>query len=120
MVRPQFPPIYCESQMPDVNSILEVVVIVDDVWKVGDLVDWLMDHCYWSGRVTELLGDEHVKVIFMCLSIYILYLVLNAEFCLLVIIFFHCEMVSAYVFLVYPVNHTPLFMYNQLLSYFVC
>ncbi|XP_059446697.1 uncharacterized protein LOC132178268 [Corylus avellana] len=61
MVRPQFPPIFRESQMPDVNSILEVVVIVDNVWKVGDLVDWLMDSCYWSGRVTELLGDEKVK-----------------------------------------------------------
>lgn len=62
MVRPHFPPIYRESQIPDVNSILEVAVIVDDVWKVGDLVDWLFESCYWSGRVTELLGDEQVKI----------------------------------------------------------
>jgi hypothetical protein len=88
MVRPHFPPIYRESQMPDVNSVLEVAVIVDDVWKVGDLVDWLSDSCYWSGRVTELLGGERVKVIFMCLSIYILHF--DTEFCLLVIILFHC------------------------------
>ncbi|ESR33390.1 hypothetical protein CICLE_v10005898mg [Citrus x clementina] len=34
MVRPSFPPIFCESQMPDVNNITEVVVIVNDVWKI--------------------------------------------------------------------------------------
>ncbi|XP_024035901.1 uncharacterized protein LOC18032183 isoform X2 [Citrus clementina] len=61
MVRPSFPPIFCESQMPDVNNITEVVVIVNDVWKVGDLVDWWTDNCYWTGRLTEILGDGKAR-----------------------------------------------------------
>ena len=39
MLRPHFPPIYRESEIPD--AISEVVVIVLNVWKVGHLVDWL-------------------------------------------------------------------------------
>lgn len=66
MVRPCFPTVHRESQMPDVNTISEVVVIVNDVWKVGDLVDWWTDNCFWSGRITEKLGDEKVKV--MCFT----------------------------------------------------
>ncbi|KAJ4722622.1 Agenet domain protein [Melia azedarach] len=62
MVRPSFPPIYCESQMPDVNDITDVVVIVRDVWVVGDLVDWWTDNCYWSARVTEILGDGKARI----------------------------------------------------------
>ncbi|XP_062015690.1 uncharacterized protein LOC133732211 isoform X1 [Rosa rugosa] len=62
MLRPPFPPIYRESKRPDVNTILEVIVIVNDAWKVGDLVDWWKDGCYWSGKVAEVLGDETVKV----------------------------------------------------------
>ncbi|KAK9182799.1 hypothetical protein WN944_025945 [Citrus x changshan-huyou] len=62
MVRPSFPPIFCESQMPDVNNITEVVVIVNDVWKVGDLVDWWTDNCYWTGRLTEILGDGKARI----------------------------------------------------------
>ncbi|TXG72238.1 hypothetical protein EZV62_000817 [Acer yangbiense] len=57
MIRPSFPPVYRESQMPDVNSIPEVAVIVNIVWKVGDLVDWWSDNCYWSARITEILGE---------------------------------------------------------------
>jgi hypothetical protein len=64
MLRPHFPPIYRESEMPD--AISEVVVIVLNVWKVGHLVDWLTDGCYWSGRIIEILGNEKVKVIFLC------------------------------------------------------
>ncbi|GAV85725.1 hypothetical protein CFOL_v3_29159, partial [Cephalotus follicularis] len=62
MVRPNFPPVYRESQMPDVCTISDVIVIVNDIWKVGDLVDWWTDGCYWSGRVTDMLGDEKVRI----------------------------------------------------------
>lgn len=68
MMRPPFPPIYHESKRPDVNTILEVVVIANNAWKVGDLVDWWKDGCYWSGKVAEVLGDEKVKVVFIFLS----------------------------------------------------
>lgn len=71
MVRPQFPRIYRESQMPDVSTILEVAVIVVDSWQVGNLVDWWTDGCHWSGRVVEVLGDDKVKVIFLFLSIHL-------------------------------------------------
>ncbi|XVF39888.1 hypothetical protein PTKIN_Ptkin01aG0069200 [Pterospermum kingtungense] len=62
MVRPCFPSVYRESQMPDGNTLSEVVVVVNDVWKVGDLVDWWTDNCFWSGRITEKLGDEKFKI----------------------------------------------------------
>ena len=65
MVRPCFPPICYVSQKPDINAITKVTVLVNDVWKVGDEVDWWTDGCYWSGRVTQLLGYEKVRVIFL-------------------------------------------------------
>lgn len=64
MVRPPFPTVYRESEMPDVTTISEVAVIFKDARKVGDLVDWFSDGCYWSGRVTEILDDEMVQVLF--------------------------------------------------------
>lgn len=72
MVRPSFPPIFRESQMPDVNNIAEVVVIVNDAWKVGDLVDWWTDNCFWTARLTEILGDGKARVIFLHLFIYVM------------------------------------------------
>ncbi|XP_058767789.1 uncharacterized protein LOC131641505 isoform X1 [Vicia villosa] len=62
MVRPRFPTIYRESEKLDVNAISEVVVIVDDTWKIGDLVDWFSDGCYWCGKVTELIGNDKVQI----------------------------------------------------------
>ncbi|XP_050370207.1 uncharacterized protein LOC126788277 [Argentina anserina] len=62
MMRPSFPPIHHESKRPDVSTISEAVVLVNDAWKVGDLVDWWKDGCYWSGKVAEVLGDKKVKV----------------------------------------------------------
>lgn len=62
MVRPSFPPWYKESELLDHHSTSGMVAIVDDTWKVGDLVDWWYDNCYWTGRVTQLLGEEKVLV----------------------------------------------------------
>ncbi|PON53262.1 Agenet domain type [Parasponia andersonii] len=62
MLRPPFPRIYRESQMPDVNTISEVAVIYSDARKIGDLVDWFTDGCYWSGIVTKILEDEKVQI----------------------------------------------------------
>ncbi|KAK9137730.1 hypothetical protein Sjap_008324 [Stephania japonica] len=61
MVRPHFPTIFCESEMPSNLTLSEVVAIVK-VWKVGDLVDWWTDGCYWSGTITHLLGEDKVKL----------------------------------------------------------
>lgn len=60
MLRPSFPTIVRESEKHDINS--EVIVIVDDAWKVGDLVDWFTDGCFWSGEVTKILGKDKVQV----------------------------------------------------------
>ncbi|EHA8589365.1 hypothetical protein COCNU_scaffold009444G000040 [Cocos nucifera] len=62
MVRPTFPPNYRENQLPDSNLIADVVAIVNDTWKVGDLVDWWYDSCHWSRRITQLLGDDKVLI----------------------------------------------------------
>ncbi|XP_028055200.1 uncharacterized protein LOC114259392 isoform X1 [Camellia sinensis] len=62
MVRPGYPPIYLESQMPHGNAISEVTVVISGVWKVGDLVDWFTDGCYWSGRVTQILDNDKVEI----------------------------------------------------------
>lgn len=63
MMRPHFPPVFHRSQMQDVNAISEVTVVYDG-WKVGDLVDWLKDYCYWSGRVTHILEGDKVMIEF--------------------------------------------------------
>ncbi|KAJ6318709.1 hypothetical protein OIU76_014129 [Salix suchowensis] len=58
MVRPCFPSVYRENKLSEIKTISEVVVVVNDVWKVGDFVDWWTDGCYWSGRLTKALGNE--------------------------------------------------------------
>ncbi|XP_057771372.1 uncharacterized protein LOC130991282 isoform X2 [Salvia miltiorrhiza] len=62
MVRPPYPPIYNEKQMPRVGEITEVTVIGGDLWRVGDLVDWWTSDSYWSGRITQLLGDDEAQI----------------------------------------------------------
>jgi hypothetical protein len=62
MVRPCFPTFCHKSEKLDINTISEVIVIVDDAWKVGDLVDWFSDGCYWCGKITEVYGDDKVQV----------------------------------------------------------
>lgn len=61
MLRPQYPPICSESEAY-ADTISEVKVARNGVWNVGDLVDWWSDGCYWSGKVTKILGDEKVQV----------------------------------------------------------
>ncbi|KAI3698163.1 hypothetical protein L6452_31275 [Arctium lappa] len=62
MMRPHYPPMYHKSEMPPVNSISEVCVIIDGTWKVGDLVDWFEDNCYWSARVIKVLSNDKVQI----------------------------------------------------------
>ncbi|THU66884.1 hypothetical protein C4D60_Mb05t18890 [Musa balbisiana] len=62
MVRPPFPPFFRKSQLPKFCPTSDVIAITNDTWKVGDLVDWWYDSCYWSGRVSELLKDDHIKI----------------------------------------------------------
>ncbi|KAL1559575.1 hypothetical protein AAHA92_09904 [Salvia divinorum] len=62
MVRPPYPPLYNAKEMPHVSEITEVTVIVGDSWRVGNLVDWWSSDCYWSGNITQLLGDDEAQI----------------------------------------------------------
>ncbi|PKU73695.1 uncharacterized protein LOC110112796 isoform X1 [Dendrobium catenatum] len=62
MVRPRYPPFCHKSELPDVLPESDVIVIVNDSWKVGDLVDWWCDGCFWSGRITQILGSDKVQI----------------------------------------------------------
>ncbi|KAD4179996.1 hypothetical protein E3N88_28587 [Mikania micrantha] len=62
MVRPEYPVVYCKSEIPCINSILQAGIVIDGSWKVGDLVDWSKDDCYWSARIVEVLGDNMFKI----------------------------------------------------------
>lgn len=62
MMRPSFPPCYRENQLPDSYPTSDVVVIYSETWKVGDLVDWWCEGCYWSGRITHLVGKDKIKI----------------------------------------------------------
>ncbi|GAB2220123.1 hypothetical protein Drorol1_Dr00007766 [Drosera rotundifolia] len=62
MVRPHYPRTYSERGCPDLEKISEAIVVTDHTWKVGDLADWWTDGCFWSGRVTEIINEDLVKV----------------------------------------------------------
>ncbi|XP_050227374.1 uncharacterized protein LOC126677005 isoform X2 [Mercurialis annua] len=63
MIRPQYPPFYYESKMSDIDCTSEEIIVVNDVWKVGDLVDWWKDGCYWSGRLNKKLGPKKFQLL---------------------------------------------------------
>ncbi|XP_028055205.1 uncharacterized protein LOC114259392 isoform X5 [Camellia sinensis] len=56
----QVPP---TSRRPKEKNIpRQLMVRPGGVWKVGDLVDWFTDGCYWSGRVTQILDNDKVEI----------------------------------------------------------
>nr|GEW07111.1 hypothetical protein [Tanacetum cinerariifolium] len=50
-----------EDERPPVNSLSEICVVIDDAWKVGDMVDWYKDDCYWAARVIKVLSNDKVQ-----------------------------------------------------------
>ncbi|KAF2535059.1 hypothetical protein F2Q68_00019976, partial [Brassica cretica] len=63
MVRPIRPRQSHENEEGCGGEEEEEVVVVHGLWKVGDLVDWWKDDCYWSGTVLEVREeDETVKI----------------------------------------------------------
>ncbi|MFS8035189.1 putative Agenet-like domain-containing protein [Helianthus anomalus] len=63
MVRPQYPVVCKKSEMPPLDSISQVCVVFGGTWKVGDLVDWFADGCYWSVTVVKVLSNDKVQVV---------------------------------------------------------
>eukprot|EP00267_Zea_mays_P033015 XP_008667114.1 uncharacterized protein LOC100192874 isoform X3 [Zea mays] len=61
MIRPSFPQWYYGHE-PDQLPVSDVTAVVDEAWKIGDMVDWLKDGCYWSGTITKLLKKDMVKL----------------------------------------------------------
>ncbi|KAI3695638.1 hypothetical protein L1987_78637 [Smallanthus sonchifolius] len=59
MVRPQYPVLYHKNEMPPVIS--ETCVIYG-TWKVGNMVDWFKDDCFWSARIVKELSDDKVQI----------------------------------------------------------
>ncbi|XP_055813653.1 uncharacterized protein LOC129883100 isoform X2 [Solanum dulcamara] len=62
MLRPEYPPVHLKNKLSDVNSNSNVTIVVDGTWKAGNLVDWWYENCYWSGKVTKLLGNGKAKI----------------------------------------------------------
>ncbi|CAN6326638.1 unnamed protein product [Urochloa humidicola] len=62
MIRPSFPQWYYGHEAPEQVTDNDVTAIVDEAWKVGDLVDWFNEGCYWSGTITKLLDEDMMEV----------------------------------------------------------
>ncbi|MCL7038509.1 hypothetical protein MKW94_022173 [Papaver nudicaule] len=62
MLRPSYPQIYHQNQIPDAGDISEIIAIVDGTWKVGDMVDWFKDDCYWSACITNVQDEENIQI----------------------------------------------------------
>ncbi|XP_078182333.1 uncharacterized protein LOC144575945 isoform X2 [Carex rostrata] len=62
MFRPSFPPFHKESEPPPLHLPGEVKVVVNDTWRIGDLVDLWYDECFWSGKIIKLDAVDLVEV----------------------------------------------------------
>ncbi|CAN8302204.1 unnamed protein product [Cochlearia groenlandica] len=60
MIRPPYPPVCHESEFQ--GNTEEPLLVIHGSWKVGDLVDWYQDDCYWSGTIMEMKEDEAVQM----------------------------------------------------------
>ncbi|KAL1206452.1 hypothetical protein V5N11_020815 [Cardamine amara subsp. amara] len=62
MIRPVRPRHCHENQVPNTEAGLEEALVVHGFWKVGDMIDWWTDYCYWSGTILEVKEDESLKI----------------------------------------------------------
>lgn len=69
MLRPQYPPVKLKNEVSGFSSISDAMIVVDGNWQAGDLVDWWANGCYWSGRLTKLLGNSKAEVNFVIFHI---------------------------------------------------
>ncbi|KAL0673607.1 hypothetical protein Bca4012_001588 [Brassica carinata] len=54
MVRPSYPPFYYERHVRKIEADQAPLVVVYGSWKVGDLVDWRCQDCFWCATVLEV------------------------------------------------------------------
>ncbi|TVU17911.1 hypothetical protein EJB05_33973 [Eragrostis curvula] len=62
MIRPSFPQWHWKDQVPEELPDNDIIATVDETWKIGDLVDWFSQDCYWSGKITKLFSEKMVEV----------------------------------------------------------
>lgn len=62
MIRPVYPRHCHENEVLNMEAGLEEALVVHGSWKVGDMVDWWTDYCYWSGTVLEVRENESLQV----------------------------------------------------------
>lgn len=62
MLRPPYPRWCGDNYIPEYGQKMDVVAVVINPWKVGDLVDWWHNSCFWTGKIIELLGVDKVKI----------------------------------------------------------
>ncbi|EOA13765.1 hypothetical protein CARUB_v10026857mg [Capsella rubella] len=62
MIRPVFPRKFHESEVLNEEGSRGEAIVVHDSWKVGDLVDWWEDYCYWSGTVLEVRDNDSLQI----------------------------------------------------------
>lgn len=63
MLRPSFPQWCWDNCIPEYGQKMDNLAVVSSPWKVGDLIDWWYNGCFWTGKITELLGDGKVKIV---------------------------------------------------------
>ncbi|MCO5601838.1 hypothetical protein L7F22_055963 [Adiantum nelumboides] len=62
MVRPSFPLMFIGVEESIINDAAGPVVVVNDNWWVGDLVDWFTDGCFWAAKIIAVINKEFVQV----------------------------------------------------------
>ncbi|KAJ0261759.1 Aproteint domain-containing protein [Hirschfeldia incana] len=62
MVRPSYPPHYQERQVRKIEADQAPLVAVHGSWKVGDLVDWWKDDCFWCATVLAAKIKEPLQI----------------------------------------------------------
>ncbi|KAM0919844.1 hypothetical protein ACQ4PT_007988 [Festuca glaucescens] len=63
MLRPPYPRWCRDNYIPEHGQKMDVVAVVSNPWKVGDLIDWWHNSCFWTGKIIELLGVDKVKIV---------------------------------------------------------
>ncbi|KAL0710356.1 hypothetical protein Bca4012_017334 [Brassica carinata] len=62
MVRPSYPPYYQEREVRKIEADQAPLVVVHSSWKVGDLVDWWKDDCFWCATVLAAKIKEPLQI----------------------------------------------------------
>ncbi|KAM0904923.1 hypothetical protein ACQ4PT_017704 [Festuca glaucescens] len=63
MLRPPYPRWCGDNYIPEYGQKMDIVAVVINPWKVGDLIDWWHNSCFWTGKIIELLGVDKVKIV---------------------------------------------------------